>query len=357
MASAKKLNSGSWRVQATKYIDNKRVVKSFTVSPKECGGDSRQAKLQAEFLAREWQLSHDDLISNGLTVHEAIEKYIEDKSKVLSPSTIRGYKLILDAFSSIKDIYISDVDTPMLQRVINDWSYDLKRKTIRNRITLLLSVLDYHGIDRKYKLRYPQNPSKKVETPDIQDVQMFIRNCSDIMRPIIYLAAFGSLRRGEIAGLREKDVSRDMNTVTVNGVMVLDSDNKWIYKPFPKTADSIRTIQLPHFIIDALPIVPDQDDFIFHLTPAAMSDRFRRLSQKLQLDYSLHSLRHFAASFRTDLGIPKKYVQEVGGWLDGNGSVFEKVYDNKMNSSRKKYTQIANNFIEDNFKDLDKKSV
>ena len=79
-------------------------------------------------------------------------------------------------------------------------------------------------------------------------------------------------------------------------------------------------------------------------------------AKKLQLDYSLHTLRHFAASFRTDLGIPKKYVQEVGGWQDGNNNVFERIYDNRMESSRRKYTQLANKFIEDNFEDIAKEA-
>ena len=60
-------------------------------------------------------------------------------------------------------------------------------------------------------------------------------------------------------------------------------------------------------------------------------------------------MRHFAASFRTDLGIPKKYVQEIGGWADSNSGVFDRVYDNTMESSRKKYTQITNRFIENTF--------
>lgn len=355
MATAKKLPSGSWRTQVTKVINGKKIKKSFTVHPRDTQGDWKKAKKQSELLADQWQLDNESSITNGLTVHDAIESYINDKSKVLSPSTIRGYRLILESFKPIWHIYISDIETSQIQRLVNDWSIDIKRKTIRNRVALLLSVLDYNEIDKRFKIRYPQDTSKKVGTPDIDDVQMFIRNASVTMKPIIYLAAFGSLRRGEIGGLREMDISRDMNTVTVNGDMVLDSNNKWIYKPFPKTKDSTRTIKLPSFIIRSIPIKEDPRAFVFDITPAAMSDRFSRLAKKLQLDYSLHTLRHFAASFRTDLGIPKKYIQEVGGWLDGNGSVFERVYDNRMESSRKKYTQIANQFIEDNFKDLDKK--
>lgn len=354
MANAKKLKSGAWRTQAFKMINGKKVVKSFTVNPKDVDGvslkaRSQKAKMQSELMAREWQLSQNSAIMGDITVKQAIEGYIEDKSKVLSPSTIRGYKLVLSSFENIWDVYISDIDTPQIQRIINDLAMDLKTKTIKNRVTLLLAVLDYSGIDKKFKVRYPQNNSKKVTTPDIDDVKMFISNSKGDLTSIIYLAAFGSLRRGEIAGLQEKDISRDMNTVTVSGDIILSPEG-WVYKDMPKTQGSRRTIQLPKFVIESIPQKDDPEAFIFDLTPAAMSDRFKRLADKLQLPYTLHSLRHFAASFRTDLGIPSKYVQEVGGWVD-ESAVFSKTYDNAMDSSRKKYTQIANRFIEDTFKE------
>ena len=41
MASAKKLPSGAWRTQAKKTINGKKVCQSFTVHPRETGGDSR----------------------------------------------------------------------------------------------------------------------------------------------------------------------------------------------------------------------------------------------------------------------------------------------------------------------------
>ena len=350
MATAKQLPSGAWRTQVSKKINGKLVRKSFTVHPKECGNDSKRAKKLSEHQADEWQLDASDFNEN-CTLKVAFENYIADRSKVLSPSTIRGYEAVFKAFNSLEDIYISDINTPQIQRLVNEWSLDMKTKTIRNRITLLLSIIDYAGIDKKFKIRYPQSNSKKVLSPDIQDVQMFLDNAKGIMVPIIYLTAFGSLRRGEVAGLRECDISRDMCTVTINGDMVLGPEG-WVYKPFPKTVDSARTVQLPKFIIEAIPVMEDPKSFVFDLTPTAMTDRFRRLATKLQLPYTLHSLRHFSASFRTDLGIPKKYIQEVGGWV--NSSVLDKVYDNTMESSRKKYTQITNKFIEDNFDRLKK---
>ena len=351
MAKAKKLPSGAWRTQTCKTVHGKVIRKSFTVHPDQTGGDSRRAKDQSELLARNWRLSKESTSAHGLVVKDAIEQYIEDRSKVLSPSTVRGYKLILESFEPIWDIYISDIETAQIQRIINDWSMDLKTKTIRNRVALLLSVLDYNGIEKRFKVRYPTNNSKKVVSPDIEDVQMFLRNAKGIMIPIIHLTALGSLRRGEVAGLREMDISRDMCTVTINGDMVQDSSGAWIYKPFPKTQGSIRTVQLPKFVIDGIPVKDNPKDLIFDITPAAMSDRFKRLADKLSLPFTLHSLRHFAASFRTDLGIPRKYVEEVGGW-DKDSVILQRTYDNTMDSSRRKYTQIANKFMEENFEGI-----
>ena len=351
MASAKRLASGSYRVQATKTIDGKRVVKSFTVSPKDYGGNTKDAakmaKNQAELLAREWLMNEERVENNILTVREALENYIEDRSNIMSPGTLREYRNTVKHFEPINQMYISDIETRTIQRLINDMRMTVKKKTVKNRITLLLSALDYAGIDKKFKVNYGLNDSKKIESPDIEDVQMYIKNATPDMLPIIYLGAFGSLRRGEVCALKEKNISRDMLTVTIEGDIVKGPQG-WTYKP-PKTKDSVRTIQLPKFVIDSMPKKEDPEDFIFSIVPGTITDKFSDLSKKLGLPYTFHALRHYAASFRSDLNIPKKYIQEVGGWVDGNNSVLDKVYDNKLGSSRKKYTQIANHFIEENF--------
>lgn len=346
MATATKLKSGAYRTFGNKRIHGKLVRKSFTVHPKEFGGDWRKAKSKSELLAREWQLAKEESIINGKTVKEAIEEYISDKSKVLSPTTIIGYKKIFKAFEPIENYYISELDTPTIQKLVNEWSETRKSKTITNRIGLLMSVLNYLEIDKKFKIKYKKELSK-VKSPDLNIVKALIEGAPMKFKPVLYLAAFGSLRRGEIAGLREKDISRKTNTITVNGDMIW-TESGWIYKPIPKTEGSARSVELPPFVIESLPLAQSPDDFIFKITPNDMTDRTRRLAHKLGLRCTLHSLRHFAASFRTDLGIPRKYVEEVGGWESGS-TILPRVYDNALDSSREKYTKIANEFIEQNF--------
>ena len=346
MANARKLPSGAYQTRVTKSINGKKVTKVFTVSPKECKGDTKKAKALSEMLAREWQISAENTLIYGQTVKTALENYINDRSKVLSPSTLTNYKRILPYFGPLFDIYVDDIKTSDIQPLINEWGLTLRTKTIINRISFLLSALDYADCDKKFKLRYPKNESKKVLAPDLEDVKMMIDAAGDDFKPVIYLAAFYGLRRGEIAALKEKDLSRDMCLLNVHADIVLD-DKKWIYKPFPKNALS-GTLKLSKTVVGLLPLADDPEAFVFDINPNIITHRFDKLKKKLGFDFSFHSLRHFAASFRSDLGIPRKYIEEVGRWESGS-SVLDKVYDNTLDSSRKKYTQMANTYIEDNF--------
>lgn len=354
MAKAKQLPSGSWRTQESKVINGRIVRRSFTVSPAECGGDWRKARNLSELNARMWKDDLENLLYNGPTVGLALENYINDRSRVLSPSTIRGYNKMIPSFDSISGLQVSDLRSSDLQRLINDMAMDVKTKTIKNRIGFLLSALDYAGYDKKIKVRYPQNNSKKVKAPETDEVYCFLSECGDAMRPIVALAAFGGLRRSEIAALKVGDISRDLHLIYVRAALVL-GDNGYIYKSFPKNESSIRSVELPDFVFDLLPLEGSPDDFLFDLTPAAISDRFARLAARLHIDATFHSLRHFAASFRSDLGIPTKYIEEFGGWTPGS-KILPGHYDNTLASSRRKYISIANSFIEKEFKSLLQKS-
>lgn len=348
MASATKLSSGAWRCRPTITIGGKKVTKSFTVHPRSCGGDSRKAKAKAELLAREWQIAHEDRITSGDTVEGALAAYIEDRSSVLSPSTLLSYNEMVKYFDPIRHMYVSDVDTPTIQRIINDMAVQVGSKTIKNRIGLLLSALDYAGSDRKFKLRYPQKVKKDPLTPDVDEVIMLLKECDQELKPVICLAAFGTLRRGEIAALKQKDISRDMCLVSVHADMVLDEHRNFVYKEIPKTSGSIRSVTLPRDIIDLLPRGDDPEAFLFSMTPSAMTMRFIKLRNRLGLRCSLHSLRHFAASFRSDIGIPRKYIEDVGGWEAGS-KILTGTYDNVLKGSKKKYAVMVNNYIEETF--------
>ena len=82
------LPSGSYRVQALDYVDaaGKRHYRSFTAASKK----------EAQLLAEEWKLNKKKGIKEpiDLTVSEAVERYLNAKEAVLSPSTMKAYTSI-----------------------------------------------------------------------------------------------------------------------------------------------------------------------------------------------------------------------------------------------------------------------
>ena len=86
------------------------------------------------------------------------------------------------------------------------------------------------------------------------------------------------------------------------------------------------------------------------MNPTNLWKRYDRLRKRSGVSAGLHDLRHFAASFRSDLNIPSKYIEEVGGWAK-DSHIMTTIYDNTLSSTRKKYVHLTNEFIEKTFQD------
>ena len=99
MPTARILPSGAYRCQVFSGYTyengkKKRTYESFTAATKE----------DAELLATQWKKKRTTRPEN-ITVREAIDRYIQSRENVLSPSTIRGYNAILHRFDQIGDLH------------------------------------------------------------------------------------------------------------------------------------------------------------------------------------------------------------------------------------------------------------
>jgi integrase len=70
-------------------------------------------------------------------------------------------------------------------------------------------------------------------------------------RAFILLAAFTSLRYGELAALRRADLGTELATVTVRATLVQFTDGRVMFGP-PKSAAGRRTVTVPEAIRDDL---------------------------------------------------------------------------------------------------------
>lgn len=367
MASAKKLPSGSWRVQVLKVIDGKKVKKSFTESPDDYAGDWRKAKSMAEKKAREWMLSKNQESSNILTVADAIDRYNASRKAVLSNSTMADYYRMKKYFVKIHDVDIHDVTTDMIQGIIGDLSVMVNRygkrldsRTIKNRIFYLLAVFNHFELNKHFKLVFPpdDNNDEELLPPEKHEFKRLLECAKDNEEKLILmLAGLYTLRRGEISGLTGENILWDMHCIQVKYTRVQDSDDsddsdgsngQWIIKPTPKNKQSRRTIEIDPQLMALFPKVGPKD-LVISKNPNQITKMFERIRKEAGVSCRFHDLRKFAASIRSDM-MGSKYVEADGGWKKGS-VVLQRVYDKTFKSDRHENSKRFNKMVMENYGD------
>lgn len=327
MATAKKLPSGSYRVQVFDYkdVDGKRHYKSFTAPTK------REAEFQAlQYVTGKSQPTMD------ITLYEAVTRYIDAKRDVLSPSTIRGYEGMKKYFREIGRTSLRDLTNTAIQIWISDISRGLSPKSIRNIYGLLVPSLQMFAPDFRLKTTLPAKKKPDLYVPSDKDIKTLLNKISGTELEIaVLLAAFGPLRRGELCALEDKDIHG--NIVEVKRSMVKGPDKIWYIKQ-PKTYSSYRSLEFPDYVISKMSGI---DGRIIKATPDQISGRFRRAVRSAGLPhFRFHDLRHYSASIMHAIGVPDQYILQRGGWASDN--VMKTVYRNVIDLESAKQTKKVN---------------
>ena len=227
MPTAKKLKSGSWRVQAFSHFEykgDKKVPKyrSFTAP----------TKAAAEMAAAKFANDKKRFKVADLTVGEAVTEYIKKKEPVLSPATIKGYYVTLRNLGEISKVKISVLSSDDLQRWVNSLTTSLSPKSIRNRYALIMAAVSGYS-ERHYHTTMPARPPLVYDVPTDDQVKLLIREAEGDLKLAILLSAVGTLRRGEACALKYKDVYRDQSAVFVHADLILNNNKDWTYKDIP----------------------------------------------------------------------------------------------------------------------------
>lgn len=272
-----------------------------------------------------------------LTVGEAIDQYIDMKSSVLSPSTIRSYKAVRrSSLQSIMGIKVSDLTRELVQRAVNMDAAHLSPKSVRNAHGLLTATLTVFRPDFTLFTTLPQKKKAEIQVPTEEEVHILfdVSQGTPMELPII-LAACCGLRRSEIAALTWKCIDFEKRTLTVKGAVVRNDKNEFVKKG-TKTSAGTRTIRLFPFVLEALVNAKGKahiNDPCVSITPSQISDSFRAIIAKAEVrPMRFHDLRHYTVSVMLSLNIPKNYIADYVGHETEN--MIDRVYGHIM-ASRK----------------------
>ena len=329
MAKAKKLPSGTWRALVYDYTDEegKRHYESFTASTKK----------EAELKAAEFAYTKKSKGKNAeMLFKEALERYCELKSNVLSPSTLRGYRIMArNSYKSLLNYPLKSFTTDLVQSWINEYATDHSPKSVRNAHGLLSAVLDTFAPEINFRSTLPQQIKKDLYVPSDDDIKALLSYFAvkdKDMEIAVYLAAFGTLRRSEVCALTADDVHNNM--ISINKAMVKASTG-WAVKT-TKTISSTRTIEMPQFVIDKLPSAGR----LVNLMPDKVTTHFESALKRLDIPcFRFHDLRHYAASIMHAIGVPDQYIMQRGGW--SSDRTLKAIYRGTIEEYTKKYNDVT----------------
>ncbi len=310
MAKAIKLKSGSWRVQVYHYKDEagKNHYKSFTAP----------TKAEAEYMAAQFRKEKKKETpvepDTRLTLTEAIDNYIETKSNILSPSTIRGYRYVQKShFQEVMDAPLQDISN--WQELVNHEAREYSAKTVKNCFNLICSILRDNGMPVP-KINLPQVVKNELPWLSYDQIPTFLAAIQGSPCELEALLALHSLRRSEILALTKANCSDGI--IRVRGSAVVGEDGKLEFKITNKNTSSNRDvpIMIPRLqeLIDLAP-----DGRLIRQGLTAPRQQINRICAANNLpEVGIHGLRRSFASLAYHLGLSERETMDMGGWSDRN---------------------------------------
>ena len=289
----KQLPSGSWRVRVFDYKDSegKKHYKSFTSPNKRVCVE--MAKKYTEDKKVQQSRPHGQY--EELTLEEACLLYIDMKSGVLSPTTIRSYEAYTrSALDELKKMVIKYITSVKMQQYVSRLSQINSPKTVKNKAIFIKSVLDYFIPFNQIRIDYPMREKPEISVPILETFWKIYDAAPDDIKIPILLGGMCGMRRGEIAGLRPEDVT-DMG-ISIRRSLVKDENNQWVIKS-PKSTSGYRFVPLGYEHIELVRA------WTFDIKPDRITKAFKKTCRDLGYeDLHFHCIRHMFATELYDKG-------------------------------------------------------
>lgn len=301
----RKLKSGTWFIQ----------MRLNGVSVPVTASTAKECKRRAELIKAEHRAGKRAAEHAKPTLRASIDKYIEKRKNILSPSTIDGYKRIQ------KNRFKGMMDKPLTpdgwQEAVNEEAKDASPKTVRNAYRFIVSVLTENGITPN-KVTLPPLESNTRAWLEPEQIKKLVKTADGTPSALPVFLALHSLRRSEIAALTWDNIDLKNKTITVAGAVVQNENHEYVSKPTNKTDKSKRTI--PIMIPELLVILASTPQKARHgvlvdCKPHNIADRINAACRRAGVpEVGTHGLRHSFASLAYHLGMSELETMELGGW-------------------------------------------
>lgn len=332
LPTPQKLPSGMYRCQVT--VNGKRVS---VVEENPAVAQAKAVALRAGIMGGRKKPS-------SMTVGEAIDRYIESKDAVLSPSTIRGYRSIREnSLGNMGAMRLDELTQEAVQRHINDLAREKTPKYCRNVHGLLSAALAAYRPDFTLHTTLPQKVKVEIQIPTIEEVKILAEKAKGTKFELPFLLAIWmGLRTSEIRGLTWDCIEGD--ALHVKQALVYGEAGSVLKTT--KSYSGNRKIRIPPYIKALIDSQPKNGEYIVRASRNALYKQLCKLCDENGLPhYRFHDLRHVQASVMLALGVPDKYAMERMGHASTN--MLKTVYQHTMKSKSKEVADTVDHFFDE----------
>lgn len=319
---ARKLSSGKWFIQLRLGGESIPITES---TERACIKKAQRVK--ADYLDGKRLEPKEEPAEEKLpTLGEAEDRYIEQKTNIRSPATLRGYSIIRKSrFKFLIDVSISDITKDDWENAINQEASTVSAKTLSNSWRFVCSVLRSIG-ETPPTISLPQIVPNEHPFLEPDEVKTFMQAIEGNRYEIAMLLALHSLRVSEICGLQWESIDLKKRRVDVRGAVVPNKDNKLVRKKENKNRASTRSVPiLIDRLYELLKSGKQESGAVCPYHPNTIFKAINRVCDGVGLPkVGVHGLRHSFASLCFHLNIPELWTMEIGGWSDDK--TMKKIY-------------------------------
>jgi integrase len=265
MAEPKQAKNGTWEF----IFDAGRKLDGSRNQIRRRGFKGRREALNAMAKLRTEVTEGSYIDPSKVRILDFMQQWFEERKVNVEPETFeRDYGLFKNHISKeLSNLELQQLTPLMMQQLINKLNKNLSASTVRIVYSLLKQTLDksvspYKMIKENpiIGITLPKRKKTSLQVWDEITIKMFIEKAKDLKIGHRYyrgylIALLTGLRRGEILGLRWRDVDLENGLLFIRQIV---SSQTTKIKDRTKTEAGARTVSIPKILVEVLKVQKEQ---------------------------------------------------------------------------------------------------